>query len=328
MKLERLSLVELDVSILFRAFAIISIVASHFGALNLPGGSGYLFLLSGYNFVQFMMPKINTSANTKTTQYLQPYGRYMRKLLVPSVLYIGFVFILVREFHVYSIFFVSNFVGPGYAGGLTYWFIDVLVQMFVLLGVLLAYGPTRRYLFAQPFNFFLGAVLISFMVRTASMYFFDTSDLLNRLPHLYFPIFVLGGLIAYSDSMKQKLLASTSIILVSSPLLFEQSTIAPLLLIGGFAALWTSTIKFPELLVGLVTKIALSSLFIYLCHFQAKSFLSKLITNPNPFLSLAVAIMVGIVFAQVWKERKQIRNTFYQKMRFARWAIPLRRRLS
>jgi len=296
--------VDLDTSIILRAFAIISIV------------SVYLFLLAGFNFVLFTVPKLAAGdLEGPTVAFMQPYGRYLRKLLVPTVLYLLAAMVIFQQFPVFSLLFLGNFQGPEYGNGLTYWFLDVLLQMLIMFGLILAIKPARRYLFANPYNFFLGTFAVSFTVRAVSQALFDASSLTNRLPHLFFPVFLLGGLLAYSESRGQKLASSLALVVGTAPFFLEGSRLAPLVLVGGFAILWIATIKVPKVLADGLMKVALSSLFIYLCHFQARAVLEKLVDDPHPLFSTVIAVLAGIALAAGWKNRKLFQTLVFQSLR-------------
>ncbi|WP_055731708.1 hypothetical protein [Agarivorans gilvus] len=277
----------LEVSILLRAFSIFAIVASHFGFIALTGGAFYLIALSGYNFVRFTLPKFGFSADKPESVdgigFLQKYFRFVIKIIVPTCLYMILLYTVFGEFHWFGLFLMGNWLGPNYAHGFSYWFLDVLIQIYVLFACLLIIKPVRWQLTLAPYRFFAVATVISVLVRFLFLSQFDTSALMDRLPHLMFYMFVLGALISLSKTTTQKWLTTGILTLVCLyDLLHDFGGNVTVMYFGLLATLWVPAIPFPKLLALPITTIAMSSLFIYLCHFQARSLVQKILHDPSP----------------------------------------------
>ncbi|WP_427983570.1 hypothetical protein [Agarivorans sp.] len=304
----------LEVSVLLRAFSIFAIVASHFGFIALTGGAFYLIALSGYNFVRFTLPKFGFSAEKPETvegiSFLQKYFRFVVKIIVPTCLYLILLYSVFGEFHWFGLFLMGNLMGPNYAHGFSYWFLDVLIQIYVLFACILMIKPLRWQLTIEPYRFFAVATVISVIVRFLFLSQFDTNALMDRLPHLMFYMFVLGALISLSQTTSQKLLTSGLLTLVCLyDLINDFGGNVTMMYFGLLATLWMPAIPFPKLLARPITLVAMSSLFIYLCHFQARSLAQKLLHEPSPAVCTLFALIIGIIASELWKRRHRLFNS-------------------
>ncbi|PKF80370.1 hypothetical protein CW749_07335 [Vibrio sp. vnigr-6D03] len=307
--------VRYDVSLLLRAFSIFAIVAGHFDFANLLGGALYLICLSGFNFIKFTVPKFNLgtfhSKNEEVGHCLTTYSRFLIKIIIPTCLYLLLINVLLGRFHPYSILLVSNYIGPSYADGVTVWFIEVLIQIYILFALFLLFAPIRRWMKASPYLLFLCLTIVTYIVSMVSMWKFDTSDLLHRLPHLMLYLFCLGALVANSKTTIQKSLASVLVLGICTPNLISSfGDNMTFLFIAMQITIWLPAIRVPAPLGKLITLVAMSSLFIYLSHFQAKSLLEKVIHNPSPELSVVFALLVGIILSHLWRSRGKALQQF------------------
>ena len=311
---------DLDTTIILRALSIVAIVAGHFHVGFFVGGAFFLIALAGFNFVRYTLPKINLDEPNgfSLTHFFSTYFNFVKKIIIPTCLYLTFVYVVLGEFHVYGLLLVSNFIGPGYANGLSFWFIEVLIQIYIVFSLIFLFYPLRNFLRKNTFIFFLSITILSYLFRTMSLLLFDTSDLLNRLPHLMLYMFAIGGTIALSDSISKKLITSCLVVFVSlQPLITNFGDKYSFLFFSCLAILWMPVVTVPKLLANIFRVIAMSSLFIYLVHFQARSMLQKVWTNPPPLVSVVFAIFVGITCSYLWKRRKSylviVKGFFYKK---------------
>ncbi|TAA47757.1 hypothetical protein [Corallincola spongiicola] len=309
MELKNSMLSRYDITLLLRAFSIFAIVAGHFKFMSLGGGAFFLIALSGYNFVKFTLPKLNRTSSenhsAKTINYLKPYFRFVFRIILPTLLYLIVLYTYFGEFHWLGFFFLSNFSGPNYAGGFSYWFLDVLIQIYIAFSFALIIKPIREYLFNTTYIFFLIGILVSFLIRELSLSAFDTENLMNRLPHLMIYIFFIGGSAAVSDTLLKKSLTTVVVGLVCfEAILNNMLGYESLLFFGVVLTIWIPYIYMPNILIPIVNKVAMASLFIYLSHFQARSLLQKIVSDPTPLMNTFFAIFVGILLSLIWKNRK------------------------
>nr|WP_145997835.1 hypothetical protein [Vibrio sp. vnigr-6D03] len=164
---------------------------------------------------------------------------------------------------------------------------------------------------ASPYLLFLCLTIVTYIVSMVSMWKFDTSDLLHRLPHLMLYLFCLGALVANSKTTIQKSLASVLVLGICTPNLISSfGDNMTFLFIAMQITIWLPAIRVPAPLGKLITLVAMSSLFIYLSHFQAKSLLEKVIHNPSPELSVVFALLVGIILSHLWRSRGKALQQF------------------
>lgn len=303
-----LTLNRCDVSIILRAFSIFAIISGHLDLVHLTGGAYYLITLSGLNFVRFTLPKFkfNTASDESLNglTFLKHYYRFLLKIIIPTCLYLILLHIALGNFHVYGLLLVSNFIGATYDGGLTYWFIEVLVQIYLLFSLLLMIKYFRVKMTNRPYEFFMALLFAAYAVSFLCAHFFDTSHLYNRLPHLLFYLFALGALTAYSNTPFKKSLTTIALVLVSvKPLVQNFGGSETFMFFALLATIWLPYVQVPKLLLKPINLIATSTLFIYLSHFQAASLIRKLIENPSPLLTTIFALIVGVIMSACWKNR-------------------------
>ncbi|MBD1557407.1 hypothetical protein HC752_10705 [Vibrio sp. S9_S30] len=314
-------LVRYDLALLLRAFSIFAIVAGHFEFASLLGGALYLICLSGFNFVKYTVPKFKLgefqSARAEISHCFITYNRFLLKIILPTCLYLILINILLGRFHPYSILLISNYIGPDYADGVTVWFIEVLLQIYLLFSLFLLIAPIRRWIKTSPYILFLALTIVTYIVSTISMWIFDTSDLLHRLPHLMLYLFCLGALTAFSHSITQKLISSAIVLFICVPHLISNfGDNMTFLFFAMLLTIWLPTVYLPRILSKSITLIAMSSLFIYLSHFQARSLLEKLFNDPPPGASVAFALCVGVILSYLWRSRKTLAGKAWQKIKY------------
>lgn len=305
------NLAKLDVSILLRAISIFSIVAGHFHWLGIPGGAAYLIYLSGFNFILFTCPKVpnlvNKSDDFLPSEFYSRYFSFLWKLILPTLLYTVFLYTFLGEFYVGGLLMISNFYGPMYANGLTFWFLEVLIQIYLLFAILF-YVNKKFFIFKfYPYRTMLISFLFFYIFSVVCRLIWDTSDLLDRLPHLMIYMFFGGALSALSKTNKQKMLTTiaVSIILVDL-LLFGWNSRILFLYCGAVITIWARFIMVPYFIKKIVTLCALSSLFIYLTHFQSLSLIQKFDNDISPAYEVLFAFVVGIIIAKLWKSRAKL----------------------
>lgn len=305
-----------DTTLLLRAFAIFAIVSGHFGFIGLAGGAYFLISLSGYNFVKFTRPKLFNNSEEKLKILTKKYFRFIIKLIIPTFLYLLLLHSAFGEIHFYSLFLVSNFIGPEYAGGFSYWFLEVLIQIYLVFFLFIALPSSRKLIKNSPFTFFLCGTGICYLISLFFTSNFDTSSLLNRFPHLLMYLFFLGGLLATSDSVRKKAVSSFLVFVITLyPLIAEFDGRTVFLIVACLMTLWLPRVYIPSFIGWVIEKIALSSLFIYLSHFQARSLIGKLVDTPSPWMETVFALLVGIVIAESWKRRKTVLSKFFESKR-------------
>lgn len=254
------------------------------------------------------MPKLNSingyPHNPSNTELFHAYFRFVGKLALPTILYLFVVFIITGQNHIFSLLLVSNFISPDYANGMSYWFLEVLLQIYLLFSIIFFIKPIRLSISDSLYRFFFLASIIAYIISRTCTYFFDTNELFNRLPHLLFYLFLLGALTAFSKTTSQKI--KTSILLTAicaEAMITRFGGLITFYYFAVIATIWCKNIYLPKSLCTPIKLVAMSSLFIYLSHFQSLSLLKKINADIAPEISVLFALVVGIVLSTVWKKR-------------------------
>lgn len=310
-----------ELTIFLRAASIFAIVAGHFDFVSLGGGAYYLIALSGYNFMRFTFPKLGFVANRPETidsyAFLKPYYGFVFKIFVPTFLYLCLVYIVLGKFYLSGLFLFSNFFGHEYTGGLSYWFIEVLLQIYVILSFFLISKSLKRLFVSNNYWFLFCASILCYVISLVCKQIWDTEYLYNRLPHLLIYMFFVGALCYCSNTIKKSTLTTILVTaLCADQLLNNFGEMITLFYFGVVATIWIEEIYFPKILFRPINILAMSTLFIYLCHFQARSLLQKLVADPPSGLSVLFALIVGCVFASGWKNRSRLLIGFLRCIRF------------
>ncbi|MBB1344481.1 hypothetical protein [Pseudoalteromonas sp. SG45-2] len=299
---------KLDISVLLRAISIFSIVAGHFHWLGIAGGAYYLIFLSGFNFVLFTAKKAIdskvTNAGFNAKKFYRIYFSFIWKIVLPTLLYTVFLYSVLGEFHIGGLLLISNFYGPDYANGLTFWFIEVLIQIYLLFSIVF-YINTKFFVFHKsPYYFMLVGFLVSYTVSIICRLTWDTSYYLDRLPHLMIYMFFAGGMAALSKNIRLKMITTSALSIILMDLIyFGWSSRILFLYFGSLFTIWLPYILIPRVINKIVTIVAFSSMFIYLTHFQTLSLLNKIFSSVSPGLAVLMSFLVGIVITKVWKKR-------------------------
>ena len=129
----------------------------------------------------------------------------------------------------------------------------------------------------------------------------------NRLPHLLIYIFFAGALCYCSDTTRKRVATSALVTaLCASEVIHDFGGMFTVFYFGLLLTIWIKEIVFPRVLFVPVKIIATSTLFIYLCHFQARSLLNKLVADPAPGLSVLFSLVIGCLFAYLWKRGSRL----------------------
>ncbi len=259
---------------LLRAVAILGVVSLHNRYTSVEGGPHLLFALSGLSFARFAW-------SSDSAQVRQSIFGTMLKIVIPTMLLLLMYFIGDGIVHWSAIFFDDNLLGSlgttsAPWGGEFLWFVQVLFQILLFMGILVSipgvarFGDRHRYAFGVILT--VGGFLLHYTIaRTVH------ANILNfdNLPQYFLWQFALGWLIFSSKTHIQR--ALTMMILLAC--LGGLHTIRGVtgdyvwsfhgpywLVIGSALLLWMPPLPLPRLIAAPVVTIAKSTLFIYLFH--------------------------------------------------------------
>ena len=275
---------------------ILGVVAGHFDLPNLAGSVLALFVVSGMSFGRYLVPQVRQSGT------VTPIARLVGKIAVPAILSSIAVNLAFRLPRWPGMLLANNLVSPNaHVSGIGFWYIDVLVQCFVVLGVLLAIPPIGRVLTGDdPFYVLLGATLLFVGIAVAAPYVHDLSHLAHRTPVQFLRAVFLGWTLLHAGTLPRKLLGVALSIPVFGDIAWyhEQYVVFP------FAATiflaFVQRVSLPVVVGRVVTIIASASLFIYLTDHQVQLVLEKVGLGRFPIAMVGVATVVGIAAWKLW----------------------------
>ena len=291
----------LDTTIVVRALSIFLIVAVHLELWNYGGGGAYLLLMvAGLNFRRFQVSAIEASDSVR------PILDLAVRVVAPTVAYLLLLQTVFHQFSPAATLLVSNFVGPEVNEGFSYWFIEVYVQLLLLLALVLSVRAIRTLVASERFPVDMTLLLVAFGISLAGPLLWNTDDLYNRVPHMMLVLFMLGWCIAAAASFEQRAVLCAVALLVCA----VNYSFSPLLVGGTLLLLWVRTIPMPALLRPAVSSVAGASLFIYLTHFQFRSAAKHLYGGTIPLVDVALALLGGVavwwVYTRVTREGARI----------------------
>lgn len=292
---------KLETATLTRAFFMICIVALHTNAFVYSsnwGAAYFLITLAGYSVARFQLPEIIRSGSVMTL-----LGT-IRFVAIPTILTDAALELLIQKFEAPSLLLVSNFQDPHNIHGFTFYFVEFYVQLLLIAALLFSIPKVRSAFQARPM---LSAILLflAFVAVDRTIEANWNGDYnYHRTPWHYGWCFALGMVIAAAKDLYAKLFALGMVIV--SVLAVWQFTSAAYYVAGGCALLiFVRHVVVPAPVKIVLAEIAGASMFIYLCHYELLTVLTKKLGEPHPWLALILSIILGIIGAHVyiWLER-------------------------
>ena len=310
----QLSLIETPIFI--RAVAIFIVVAGHFASVDLSGAY-ILMTVSGLSFGNFQLKAIEREDSAR------PILRLMGKIGIPTLFWVLLEEVTFHSVHPISWLFIDNWRG-------LYWdahfgspyFIDLLLQNLVVTAVPLLFRPVRRLAVQRPFVYALVFCAAAWIVSVIVPFFWNTTYLYDRLPHMWLWLFAFGWCASFAKTVRQKLVASAVAVcfgLISIRLGHSTHWYTT---VAGVCIVWLDVIplRLPRFLIPLITGAAGASLWIYLTHFQFRSLLKHLLAFhlhgswPNPWLSVAFTMFCGFVAWRAWSFGSELLRRSLRRM--------------
>ena len=264
-----------ETSVVLRAVSIVLIVGNHAGLFLLGGGAHVLFAAAGFNFARFQL-----GSGT--------WWRSILRLAAPAVVWIGAVAAVTEDFDLAHAALVHGWLGG--RGRWSYWFVEVLVQVLVVLALVLAVPAVRRFERRNRFLFPGLLLLTSFLVRFGLVDVGDHHRPFFRPQNIVW-IFLLGWMAAQADTVRRRVVVSAAT-LAAVPGFFGDPRREAVLLVGMLLLLWVPSIPVVRPLHKVVGVVAGASLYTYLTHFQVHPTISDRSPAAGVLLSLAVGVLV------------------------------------
>ncbi len=253
--------VRLDTSIALRALAIILIVGTHTNVFVLLGGAHLLFGVAGANFARFQLTAKEPAERRRSIL------RAASRVAVPTVLWTAVV-IAFGGPYVWSNLLLANrvFGDPHWDSSWQLWFVESLVQIVVVLGLLVSVPAIVRLERRSPYWFATALLALTLVPRLWADWSGYSWDVIHTATFVGW-LFVGGWAAAQASTSRQRLLV-TALVLLGTVGFCDESARNALMFAGMAALIWLPTVPWPRLLTGAAGLVASSSLWIYLVHWQ------------------------------------------------------------
>ena len=282
-----------ETSVLLRAAAIILVVGSHAGLFTLWGGAHVLLTVAGFNFARFVL-----TAAPRTSR-LKQVGRSIAGIAIPSMVWIGVVMVTGSAYYsVSNLFLVQKIVGPDGPTQGHLWFIELIVQLLVLLTLVFAIPQVDAIERLFPLGFAIAALAVALSIR------FDLWGYESN-PHSWATVhgsfyFAIGWVCAKATNAWVRVLASIAVVVATVGYFHDHQREATIIA-GVLLLIWLRTVRMPAFAVPGLALIAASSLYIYLVHWQVLTLLGG-----YPTVAMLVSLGAGVVLWSAYSNLSRV----------------------
>jgi amino acid adenylation domain-containing protein len=282
-----------DSSVLLRAISIVAVVVGHYELGNLAGSVLALLVVSGMSFGRYLAPAV------LRTERVTPILRLAAKIAIPTILYSLLVNCALHFTKWPGLLMVNNLMSTNdiHVIGVGFWYIDVLVQCFLFLAVLLAFRTVRRLVAQDPFTWLLCATLFFDGIAVLGAH---ATNAPQNVPYQHIGIIFLGWALIHADTPRRKLLLLAMIVPTFADEAWRSKYILAFPFVTTVFLTFSERVSLPRHLGRLVNVIASASLFIYLCDHQVEWVLEKTPLAGN-VLKVPIAVVVGVVAWKGWE---------------------------
>jgi amino acid adenylation domain-containing protein len=305
----------IETTVLTRAISIIAIVAAHFEFPNLAGSVRTLFVVSGMSFGRYLMSSV------LSTNRLDAIFKLVLKIAIPTVLYTEFLNLtLLHDFKWPALLLLNNFIHPEFPeGGYSFWFVIVLVQCQLLLAALFSVKRMRELARAKSFECaWCGCLIMAGIAAIANFTHLTGSHPTNeQTPIAYLGAIFLGWTAIQADTARRRLM-----VLVAAGLTFIEPflrafprEIVALPFVATFCLVYWRRVSLPVRLGKAVNLIAGASLFTYLTDKQIKKLAERTLLVEYPAITVALAVVFGIIAWKCWETALAYVNRLYRQYR-------------
>ncbi len=284
----------MDTSVVLRALAIIAIVGSHIGVLDIRGGAHLLIAVAGWNFARFRLQTALPVAAERRAALAS-----VIRIVAPSALWLSLLVVFSSDYGP-SLLFGTNLFGPAEAAPQwRYWYVEALVTVLMASLALLALPGVQARCRRNPFAWAVAALAAGLALRW-------TMVAQDGPAQLYTPVavawlFAAGWALAQAGALRQRLLV-IGIVAIGMVGYFDDPRRAALVLAGLALVGLRPTLRVPAAAVGALTALAAASLWIYLTHWQVYPPLDSL---AGGWVALAASLAAGAAahhgFERAWR---------------------------
>ncbi len=304
----KISIVETN--ILLRCMAIIAVVLAHSGYTFIGGGTQLLIILVGYNLARFQSKKIISG------EVWRSIHKFSIKIIIPYLVIVLAYFYWKNSFSWDRIFMYTNYLPMEGRSPVIFpsWFIQVLLQSVVILGVMFSFEKVREKFRENIWLTSYSMLIVFISLRILFPHLYDTDYLYERVPPIYLASIWLGWTICFSETRNQKLITFTTALILSLVHL-GVNAVSLWVSAGAFMLLFTDNLKVPRLFKLGVTRIASATFYIYLFHMIFIHIPVNIFNLNSPLINSAFGVFGSI---SVWYlfERPEAQRVFSQVLMY------------
>lgn len=282
---------QVEPAVILRAVAITSVVLNHTGALEshfaIDGAAFLLLVPAGYSFARFQLQRVLESGRATWALSTLP------RVIVPTLLVLIAQQVRHRELVLSPLLMYNNFLNPPEV--FSYWFIEVYVQVHVLLALLLASRAVRAPLAKHAYTSSVVAVLVSALASMVIPLFWNTQHLYDLLPHFALWYFFLGWCALFAEARWQRWL-NTALIVGLSLWIMPGTSRGNWIIAGGLFLNWARPVRLPIPLARALSTLASASLYIYVSHWVILEPFGRAFPSLGFAGQVVFAWLVGILF--------------------------------
>lgn len=269
---------QLDMPVVLRVIAALTIVCNHAEILPFKGGAHALLLLAGFQLANYALSLDSTRAR------LTRIASTCWAVALPTSL-VALVGATITGTYGWSNVFLIEWLWESPGSIWLFWFIETyLVAMLGLAGLSLLPGWSRYY----RSNQFLGALILlaPFLLSRYLVGVFDPAHLRHGPPGAMW--LVAAGVVLYHAQSTWQRSIILGIIAIASFGMFDSTIQYCYLLLAASCLLFVQQIRIPRFLVSPLSLIASSTLYIYILQFDI------LARIQDPYLAVVLSLAIGV----------------------------------
>lgn len=288
----------MDLSVVIRAVAIAAIVIGHYGWVDLQGGAFLLLVVAGFSFARFQLPGVVESGSVRSIL------RLAGNIALPTFIAMSILELRQHRLDVPGSLLVKNWVSTNISS-VDYWFLELLVQILLLVALLLASRRVRTLASRHAFGLGAGLLLVSLLAVVFVPALWNTEHIFNRVPHMLAWLFFLGWAAQCARSVPVRLFVAL-LAIAGAGLAWAEPRFwveyATYWVVAGTVLLMTvRTIPVPWPLHRVVAAVAGASLFIYITHEPLVNLAHKAGIAAHPAGEVIVALVLGVLVHRLWE---------------------------
>jgi hypothetical protein len=287
-----------DTSIFLRCIGIVAVVMGHFDVADIAGATFLLLLISGHTFARFQLKNVLASNSVASV-----LGSAFR-IALPAFAAITVLSVKHADYDVNALLLLDNWTDVS-SNLLDFWYLELLVQLLLIVAVLLSIPTARNWIRRFPFASASCLLLASSISAIAMPLVWDTTYLWNRVPHMLLWLFMLGWLMHVATAARQRWWVAAAVAVLPLIVWREGGVWLGHAVVwvwaGSAALLAVEQVRLPAPLNRMVTIVAGASMFIYILHASIKHVVEGLHVTQSTLVYVAIAIAGGIAGSWMWE---------------------------